>query len=257
MMPMPGSPLVYFVGAGPGDPDLLTLKAHRLIGRADLIIHAGSLVPAAVLAHARPTARIEDSSGLTLDQTHALIRDAAQAGRLVVRVHTGDPSLYGAVREQIRLLEAEGIACEVVPGVTAAMAAAAAARISFTVPEACQTLILTRVGGRTPVPERESLRALAVHRAALAVYLSGADPRELARELLDGGYPPETPIIAARRVGWPDEDIRRMSLGSLVDFGTNKVWERQTVFLVLPGQETEAVSRLYSPDFSHGFRKAK
>ncbi|HDQ41264.1 MAG TPA: cobalt-precorrin-4 C(11)-methyltransferase, partial [Desulfonatronum sp.] len=116
-------PFVYFVGAGPGDPDLLTLKAHRLIGQADLIIYAGSLVPRAMLTHVRPDARIEDSAGMTLEQTHALIRAAALAGRIVVRLHTGDPGLYGAVREQARLLESEGIAYSIVPGVTAAMAA--------------------------------------------------------------------------------------------------------------------------------------
>jgi precorrin-4/cobalt-precorrin-4 C11-methyltransferase len=247
-------PLVYFVGAGPGDPELLTLKAHRLIGAADLIIYAGSLVPRILLAHAKPSARIEDSSGLTLEQTHALIREAALAGRIVVRLHTGDPGLYGALREQARLLEAEGIAYAVVPGVTAAMAAAAAAGISFTIPEVCQTLILTRVGGRTPVPERERLQSLAGHQAALAVYLSGASPKDLARELLTGGYPPETLVVAAHKVGWPGENIQCLTLDKLAASEVNKAWEKQTVFLVLPGQDSETVSRLYAADFAHGCR---
>lgn len=247
---------VFFVGAGPGDPELLTLKAHRLIGQADLIIFAGSLVPRTMLDHAKPSARIEDSASLTLIQTHALIREAALAGQLVVRLHTGDPGLYGAMREQTRLLDAEGIAYRIVPGVTAATAAAAAARISFTVPETCQTVILTRMGGRTLVPERERLQSLAAHQAALAIYLSGACPRELARELLVGGYPPETLVVAAHRVGWPEEDIQRFTLGTLVEFGTDKGFERQTVFLVLPGQEQETASRLYNVDFSHGFRSS-
>lgn len=247
---------VFFVGAGPGDPELLTLKAHRLIGQADLIIFAGSLVPRTMLDHAKPNARIEDSAGLTLIQTHALIREAALAGQIIVRLHTGDPGLYGALREQTRLLDAEGIAYQVVPGVTAATAAAAAARISFTVPETCQTVILTRMGGRTLVPERERLHALAAHQAALAIYLSGACPRELARELLAGGYPPETLVVAAHRVGWPEEDIQRFTLDTLAESGADKGWERQTVFLVLPGQEQETASRLYNAGFSHGFRSS-
>ncbi len=253
-MNLPTQPVVSFVGAGPGDLELLTLKAHRLISQADLIIYAGSLVPKTMLAHAKEDCHIEDSSGLTLDQTHALIREAALAGRFVVRLHTGDPGLYGAVREQARLLEQEGIAYAVVPGVTAAMAAAAAARVSFTIPGICQTLILTRLGGRTPVPERERLRALAAHQAALAVYLSGTGPAALARELLAGGYPPETLIIAAHRVGWPEEDIRSLTLDKLAASGADKTWTRQTVFLVLPGQESETASRLYDADFTHGFR---
>lgn len=252
-------PLVNFIGAGPGDPELLTLKAHRLIGQADLIIYAGSLVPRSMLDHAKPGARIEDSAGMTLEQTHALIREAALAGRIVVRLHTGDPGLYGAVREQARLLEAEGIAYSVVPGVTAAMAAAAAARISLTIPEVCQTVILTRMGGRTPMPERERLRRLAAHQAALAVYLSGTAPVEMARELLAGGYSPQTLVVAAHRVGWPEQDIRLLALNNLaLDTtalsGAAQTWQRQTVFLILPGQTATTVSRLYAADFAHGFR---
>ncbi len=252
-------PRIFFVGAGPGDPELLTLKAHRLIGQADLIIYAGSLVPKAMLAHAKPNARITDSAGMTLEQTHALILEAVRSGQTVVRLHTGDPGLYGAVREQARLLEAEGIAYGVVPGVTAAMAAAAAARVFLTVPEICQTVILTRMGGRTPMPKREQLQRLAAHQAALAVYLSGAAPADMARELLAGGYSPQTLVVAAHRVGWPQQDIRYLTLDKLARDespwpGPDKIRQRQTVFLVLPGQDAETVSRLYAADFTHGFR---
>lgn len=255
-------PLVNFVGAGPGDPELLTLKAHRLIAQADLIIYAGSLVPKTMLAAAKPTVRIEDSAGMTLEQTHALIREAALAGQSVVRLHTGDPGLYGAVREQARLLEAEGIAYGVVPGVTAAMAAAAAARVSLTIPEICQTLILTRMGGRTAMPRRERLRLLAAHQAALAVYLSGAAPADMARELLAGGYSPKTLVVAAHQVGRPRQDIRyltldRLALDESAWPGNDKSRQRQTVFLVLPGQDAKTVSRLYAADFTHGFRPGK
>jgi len=246
---------VHFVGAGPGDPDLLTVKAQRLIRQADLIVYAGSLVPASMLNQAKPKARIHDSAGLTLAQTHALMRDAALAGQDVVRLHTGDPGLYGAVQEQTRLLEAEGIAYAVVPGVTAAMAAAAAARVSLTIPETRQTLILTRVGGRTPVPPAERLAALAAHQTALAIYLSGASHHDMARELLAGGYPPDTTIIVAHAVGWPTEHLQRISLDNLASMQANTAWSRQTVFLVLPGRDTATSSRLYAEDFSHGFRK--
>ncbi len=247
--------LVHFVGAGPGDPELLTLKAQRLIREADLIIYAGSLVPRTLLEQAKPEVRISDSSRMTLEHTHSLIRDAVHAGHAVVRLHTGDPGLYGAVREQARLLDAAGIAYAIVPGITAAMAAAAAAKVSFTIPEVCQTLILTRMGGRTSVPGREELRTLARHQAALAVYLSGPSHHELAGELLEGGYPPETVIIAAHRVGWPEEEIEHLTLDKLAATEAKKTWERQTVFLVLPGQEQITTSRLYAPEFGHGFRK--
>ncbi|GAB6059978.1 precorrin-4 C(11)-methyltransferase [Desulfonatronum parangueonense] len=249
-------PLIHFVGAGPGDPELLTVKAQRLIREADLIIYAGSLVPRTMLWQAKPGAEIHDSAGLTLEQTHNLIRSAVRSGRRVVRLHTGDPGLYGAVREQARLLEAEGISYAVVPGVTAAMAAAAAAKVSFSIPQTCQTLILTRMGGRTTVPERERLRGLAVHRAALAVYLSGPSHLDMANELLQGGYPPDTMVIAAHRVGWPEERIERLTLDKLAATEAKNHWKRQTVFLVLPGQEQSVSSRLYAPEFEHGFRDA-
>ena len=155
---------VYFIGAGPGDPELITVKGSRLIGEADLVLYAGSLVPPAVVAHARPGARVIDSSPLNLAETHALIVETVRAGGMAARVHTGDPSLYGAMREQMRLLDAEGIGYEVVPGVTAAFAAAAAAGLSLTVPERSQTVILTRTPGRTPMPDTEQLRDLARHR---------------------------------------------------------------------------------------------
>ena len=159
---------VYFIGAGPGDPELLTLKGRRLICEADLVLYAGSLVPPELVACAKASARVEDSAPLCLEETHALMRDCALSGGMVARVHTGDPSLFGAVREQARLLDADGIPWEIVPGVSAAFAAAAAGKVSFTVPETTQSLIVTRLDGRTPVPEKERLKELAAHGASLA-----------------------------------------------------------------------------------------
>jgi len=174
-------PHVAFIGAGPGDPDLLTIKAWKIIQQADLVLYAGSLVPRDVLTWARPEARVADSSSMNLDQTHELLRDTVRQGGLAARVHTGDPSLYGAVREQALRLERDGIDYQIVPGVTAAFAAAARARVSLTLPEKTQTLILTRMEGRTPVPERERIRELAAHRSSLAVYLSASQVETLAQ----------------------------------------------------------------------------
>jgi len=248
-------PKVYFIGAGPGDPELLTLKAARLIAGADLVLYAGSLVPREAVAHAKPGARVEDSSPLTLEQTHALLLECVRAGGDAARVHTGDPGLYGAVAEQAALLDRDGVAWEVVPGVTAAFAAAAAAGVGFTAPGVSQSLVITRAPGRTPVPESESLRSLAAHGCALAVYLSAAQATTVQEELLAGGLAPDTPVVIGHRVGWPDGSLRRTRLDGLAEAASGL--DRQAVFLVLPGLGKEAGrSRLYAPDFGHGFRSA-
>lgn len=247
---------VYFIGAGPGDPELVTRKGWRLIGEADLVVYAGSLVPAAVVAQTKPGARVVDSSPLTLEETHALLLETVRAGNLAIRVHTGDPALYGAIREQMALLVRDGIDFEVVPGVTAAFAAAAAARRSLTVPGQTQAVVLARKEGRTPVPERESLRELARHGSAMAVYLSAGDPAAVQAELLEGGYGPDTLVVVALRVGWPDGRVVETTLGRLAETAGAMELSRQTVFLILPGQETEGRSKLYDKAFSHGFRAA-
>jgi precorrin-4/cobalt-precorrin-4 C11-methyltransferase len=255
---MKKKPMVYFVGAGPGDPDLITVKGQRCIQAADLVLYAGSLVPEEVVACARKDARVADSSSMSLDETHAMILQTVRAGGITARVHTGDPSLYGAVKEQMELLDREGVSYEVIPGVTAAFAAAAAARVSFTVPEITQTLILTRMEGRTPVPERERLQSLAAHRSSLAVYLSAENPSGLVEELTAGGYAGDTPVVVAYRVGWPDEMILRCRISELVRTVKEADIKRQTLFLILPGaEETRHFSKLYDREFSHGFRDTK
>ena len=249
---------VFFVGAGPGDPELITVKGQKCIQRADLVLYAGSLVPPEVVACSREDARVLDSSKMDLQETHALMIETVRAGGVVARVHTGDPSLYGAIKEQMVLLDRDEVAYEVIPGVTAAFAAAAAARISFTLPEKTQTLILTRQGGRTAVPDRERLQALARHGASMAVYLSASDPKGMVKELLAGGYPADTPVVLGHRVGWPDEKLLATDLGSVADVARSFQIQRQAVFLILPGQREDPVfSKLYSPHFSHGFRKGK
>lgn len=250
---------VWFIGAGPGDPELITVKGRRLIAEADLVVYAGSLVPVETLSCAKPGARVVDSAPLSLPETHALLRDCALAGHTAARVHTGEPSIYGAVREQAALLDADGIPWEVVPGVSSAFAAAAAAKVSFTVPGGPQTFILTRLSGRTPVPESESLPLLAAHGAAMAILLSAGDPERVQEQLLGGGYPPETTIVLGHKVGWPGGEVVRARLDELAHTARVHGFTRQTVFLVLPGENLspeEARSRLYAPDFSHGWREA-
>jgi len=247
---------VYFVGAGPGDPDLITVKGRKCIERADLVLYAGSLVPKELVACAGADAKVVDSSSMTLEETHAMMTETIRSGGTVARVHTGDPSLYGAVKEQMVLLDRDGVNYEIIPGVTVAFAAAAAARVSFTLPEKVQSLIFTRLEGRTPVPDKERLRELARHNTSLAIYLSSTNPEGVARELIEGGYSEDTPVVVAYRVGWPDEMILPTSIANLAETVKDAGIRQQAVFLILPGQQDDPhFSRLYSPEFSHGCRE--
>lgn len=249
---------VYFIGAGPGDPELMTIKGQKIIKQSDLVLYAGSLVPKKVVETTKKGARVVDSSSMTLEETHALMMETIKTGGKVARVHTGDPSLYGAVKEQMVLLDREGITYEVIPGVTVAFAAAAAAKISFTLPEKTQTLIFTRLAGRTPVPAAEQLKDLARHKTSLAIYLSATRTEQIVEELISAGYEEDTNIILAYRVGWPEELILSSPLSELVKTVKDHHIKRQAVFLVLPGQDEElAVSKLYNPDFVHGFRRGE
>lgn len=246
---------VYFIGAGPGDPDLLTVKGLRLLAGADVVVYAGSLLNPEILKLARSAAELHDSSRLTLEETVDLMLAAAREGKAVVRLHSGDPSLYGAVREQIERLEDAGVACEVVPGVSSFLAAAASLRREYTVPEGSQTLIITRAPGRTPVPASERLSSLAQHRASMCIYLSAHLIDQVARDLLAGGYPPETPVAVLEKVTWPGE---RVISGMLKDIAA-KVQEagiRRTA-LILVGDflaSEGSRSHLYHPSFGHAFR---
>ncbi len=252
---------VYFVGAGPGDPELITVKGKRLIQEADRIVYAGSLVPEILIEDRKPSARIFNSAPLTLGETHALLVEGYRRGERVVRLHTGDPSLYGAIREQMDLLDREGIPYRVAPGVTAVFAAAAGLCRELTLPEVSQTVILTRISGRTPVPELESLRSLASHRATMAIYLSVQQIDTVVSELLTS-YPPQTPVVVAYRVGWPDQSFVHGTLADIA--GSVKDAEIRRQALILVGDvfgvraegEPSKRSRLYDESFGHGFRKA-
>ena len=250
--------MVHFIGAGCGAADLITVRGARLLGEADVIIYAGSLVNPALLAYAKPGCEVHDSASMTLEEVLAVIEAAEAAGKTTARLHTGDPSLYGAVREQFDALDARGIAYDVCPGVSAFSGAAAALRCEYTLPEVCQTLVITRAAGRTPVPERESLRALAAHRAAMALYLSAGLAREAQAALIEGGYPPETPAAAVYKATWPEERVVRCTLGALPDAMAALGIDRTALILV--GDflgACEHRSKLYDPGFETGYRKAK
>lgn len=214
----PSTPIngvVYFVGAGPGDPELLTLKAQRLIAQADVIIYAASLVNPKVLKHARPDTEVHNSAGMKLAEQIALMHAATEKGQIVVRLHTGDPAIYGAIMEQMRELDEAGIPYAVVPGVSSAFAAAASLALELTIPGETQTVIFTRLAGCTPVPDREALRHLAAHRSSLVIFLSVGMIERVVDELYAAGYSSDTPVAVVYRSSWPDELILRGTLANI------------------------------------------
>jgi precorrin-4/cobalt-precorrin-4 C11-methyltransferase len=249
---------VHFVGAGPGAPDLLTLRGAALIARCPVVIFAGSLVPRAVVARAHPDARVLDSAGMTLDEIIAEMRDAHGRGEDVARVHTGDPLLFGSTAEQMRRLDALAIPYEVVPGVSSFTAAAAALRRELTVPGVSQTVILARAAGRTPVPDGQDLASLAGHRATLALFLS-AQHLDEAIAALAPAYGPDCPAAIVHRASWPDERVIRGRLGDLAALARAEGVAATAMVLVGPalGAEGFPDSRLYAPEFGHAFRAAR
>ncbi|PNU18845.1 precorrin-4 C(11)-methyltransferase [Geothermobacter hydrogeniphilus] len=254
---------ILFVGAGPGDPELITVKGLNALRRAEVVVHAGSLVNPILLSECPEGCAIHDSAPLNLQQTHALLVAGARAGKRVVRLHTGDPALYGAIQEQMELLDTVGLDYAVIPGVTAAFAAAAALRQELTLPEVSQTLVLSRTAGRTPVPEAEKLSRLAANGGTLCLYLSVGMMDKVVDALLAGGvFTTRTPTAVVYRASWPDEKIVS---GTLADI-TGKIAEagirRQALILVgeaLGARErgVEKKSKLYDADFAHGYREPK
>ncbi len=247
---------VYFIGAGPGDPELITIKAVNILKKADLIIYAGSLVPESLVkTYAKDGSEIINSAKLNLNEIHSLMVNGVKQGKLVARVHTGDPSLYGAIHEQSYLLERDNIEYEIIPGISAAFATACKAKVSFTMPEISQSLIITRVEGRTKVPEGESFESMAKHNCSMAIYLSALKGGEIAAKCLDAGYDEQTPVVIGYRVGWEDENIVYTNLKDLERTVSHLSINRQVVFLIVPRSEQIFFSKLYDPDFSHGYRK--
>ena len=249
---------VIFVGAGPGAPDLITIRGANAIGRADIVIWAASLVHPGILEHARPGAEVIDSSELPMEGVLPLYERAARDDLTIARVHSGDPALWGAVGEQISRCDQLGLAVEIIPGVSAFTALAAAENFELTVPEITQSVILTRLeGGKTPMPTGESIRAFASHGTTMAVFLSAARSGVLQAELLAGGYPQDTPVVIGYQVSWPDEFIVWCTIATLAETTKkHKLW-KHTLFLVGPGLTShETRSHLYHPGHFHGFRKA-
>ena len=248
---------VFFVGAGPGDPELLTLKGRRLLDEAELVVYAGSLVNPELLVGIR--AECHDSAGLDLAAITALLVPACRADKVVVRLHTGDPSMYGAIREQMRELERAGVPFEVVPGVSSVFAAAAALKSELTLPEITQTLVLTRMAGRTPMPEREALPKLAAIGGSMAIFLSVNMMDRVSADLLAGGvYAKDTPVAVVSRASWPDERVLRGTIADIADKVRAAGIVKTAMILVGPAlsemSDAEAASRLYAADFAHGYR---
>ena len=249
--------MVHIVGAGPGDPDLITVKGAKYLREADVVIYAGSLVNPALLDICREDAQIHNSASMTLDDVVKVIVQAEQEGKMTVRLHTGDPSVYGAIQEQMDAFDKQGISYDITPGVSSCFAAAAALKQEYTLPGISQTVIITRNEGRTPVPEAEKLRSLAQHQSTMCIYLSISMLDKVVAELMAGGYPAETPIAIVQKASWPDEKIVRGTLETIVADIAGKDIERTAMIVVSRclGADYE-LSRLYAPEFSHMFRKA-
>jgi len=250
---------VYFVGAGPGDPDLITVKGLKTLQKADVIIYTDSLVSAALTESAKPTAEVFKSSGMVLEDMVELMVNSVKAGKLVVRLHTGDPSIFGAIHEQIVLLKKQGVEFEVIPGVSSAFAAAAALGIELTIPELTQTVIFTRADGRTPVPKKEKLSSLAEHEATLAIYLSATLASKVTEELLLAGWAEDAPVAIVQKASFTDQKIVRCTVVTLEDaLKKNDIKSQAIIFCGYALEPPQGnVSKLYDKSFSHGFRKAK
>ena len=250
--------MVHFVGAGSGAADLITVRGARLLAEADVIIYAGSLVNKELLDYAKPGAELHDSARITLEEVLAIVRDAEARGKTTVRLHTGDSSIYGAVREQFDALDALGIEYDVCPGVSSFCGAAASLKAEYTLPDVSQTVIISRMEGRTPVPQREKLRELAAHGATMVLFLSAGLLEGVERELLAGGYAPETPAAIVYKATWPDEKVLRCTVSTLRE--TAEANDVGKTALILVGDflgGNYARSKLYDPTFSTGFREAR
>lgn len=248
--------MVHFVGAGPGAVDLITVRGERYLREADVVIYAGSLVNPGLLILVKPDCEVYDSSKMTLEQVMDVMAPAALSGKAVVRLHTGDPSIYGAIREQMDLLDKAGIAYDVCPGVSSFCGAAATMKMEYTLPEVSQTVILTRMEGRTPVPPKEEISLLAAHGATMVLFLSAGMLEELTKRLLSGGYTPETPAAIVYKATWPDEKVIYTTVAGL-KAAAEEAGITKTA-LVTVGDflgAGYARSKLYDPAFTTEFRQ--
>ena len=250
--------MISIVGAGSGAADLITVRGARLLGQADVIVYAGSLVNPQLLSYAKEGCEIHNSAKMTQEEVVEVMAKAHFLGKNVVRLHTGDPSIYGAIREQMDALRQKNIPFEVVPGVSSFCGAAAALQAEYTLPGVSQTVIITRAAGRTPVPEKENIRSLAAHRATMAIFLSAGLLEQLTEDLVEGGYPPETPAAIVYKATWPDEKVCICQVSTLAETAQKEGINKTALILVgdFLGQQYDR-SLLYHPNFTTGFREGK
>ena len=254
--------MVHIVGAGPGDPELITLKGHRLLSEADVVIYAGSLINEQILKFCKHEAEIYNSAQMMLEEVLHVITLAERAGKTTVRLHTGDPSIYGAIQEQMDALEARGIEFDITPGVSSFLAAAASLKQEYTLPGVTQTVIITRRGGRTPVPDTETLKKLAQHQTTMCIFLSVNLIADVKRDLMSAGFKSSTPIAVVYKASWPGEEkILRGRLDNIVEQVKEANIDRTALIII--GHCLDAKtgnyqpSKLYSPKFGHMFRQAR
>lgn len=251
--------MVYFVGAGTGAADLITVRGMHLLERADVIIYAGSLVNPQLLDYAKEGCVIYNSARMTLDEVLDVMNQAEKDGKMIVRLHTGEPSIYGAVREQMDELDRLGIGYESCPGVSACFGAAASLNIEYTLPDISQSLIITRMEGRTGVPPKESIESFAAHQASMAIYLSTGLLEELCERLIAGGYTKDTPAALVYKATWPEEEAYVCTVGTLPETANAHAITKTAIVLVgeVITYQHYRKSRLYAPDFSTEYREAK
>lgn len=251
--------MIYFIGAGPGAVDLITVRGLKMLEKADVVIYAGSLVNAELLEYCKNGVEIHNSAEMTLEEVLEVMKLAEQSGKMTVRLHTGDPCLYGAIREQMDELDRLGIKYESVPGVSSFCAAASSLNLEYTLPDVSQTVIISRLAGRTPVPEKESLASLAQHKASLVLFLSSGMTQKVQEELLKAGIPSETPAALVYKATWPDEKRVICTVGTLAQSAKSNGISKTALIIVGDAVSHTSYSRskLYDPGFTTEFREAK
>ena len=251
--------MIYFVGAGSGAPDLITVRGQKLLQTADVIIYAGSLVNPLLLEEKKPQCQVYNSAKMTLEEVVAVMKEAEQSGKMTVRLHTGDPCLYGAIREQMDLLEAEQIPYQYCPGVSSFCGAAAALNLEYTLPDVSQSVVITRMAGRTPVPEKEEIASLTAHQATMVIFLSAGMLERLTERLLAGGYQKDTPAAIVYKATWEEEQAYVCTVAALAE--TAKAYGIKKTALIIVGDvvthSNYRRSDLYHPEFETEFRQKK
>lgn len=250
--------MIYIVGAGPGAEDLITIRGVELLKKADTIIYAGSLVNPGLLKYAKDVCSIYDSAKMTLEEVISVMEKDDGPNKIIVRLHTGDPCIYGAIREQMDILDSKGMEYEYVPGVSSFIGAASALKAEYTLPNVSQTVILTRMAGRTPVPEKEEIKSLASHQATMIIFLTSTMLKELSRRLIEGGYSPDTPAAIVYKATWPDQKVIRTTVENIAIEAEKEGINKMALICVgnFLGDNYDR-SKLYHPEFTHLFREGK